>query len=285
MFTLTCYERKYRSAVLDLLFYSRYTQIHLDWHDTSQWLDRYTDSLARLAWDGNHLAGCLVLSPPLNGACWVRIVGADHHYPLDQVFYTLWADLRAECARLGVWQVAILLINDWLEPYLELLNMRYMEQIITLRRAGDVALPWSQGEHPFRLRHANFDDLPAIVAVDNQAFAPPWQLQEEEIRQALRMAASAVVAIEDGEMIGYQISTRRHTSGHLARLAVLPAAQGRGVGGALLDNLIHNFNQRGIRSLTVNTQESNHRSQRLYFRYGFARNGLDISVWAATLSR
>jgi RimJ/RimL family protein N-acetyltransferase len=40
-----------------------------------------------------------------------------------------------------------------------------------------------------------------------------------------------------------------------------------------------------VRSLTVNTQASNHRSQRLYLRYGFERNGYDLGVWQAHLSR
>lgn len=281
MLTLTHYERKYRTTVLDLLFYSRYIQVHLDWHETSQWLDRYPEMIAQLAWDGQRLAGCLILSPPLNGASWLRIVGVDYHYPTAEVLSTLWNGLKAVCQRAHIQQVAVLLINDWLEPYLSLLDMRFKEMVITLRRAGGDLPP--RNNQNLILRHASFEDLATIVAVDHCAFAPPWQLQEEEIRQALRMAASAVVAVDDEEIIGYQISTRRHTSGHLARLGVRPEAQGRGVGAALIDHLIRNFNQRGIRAMTVNTQESNQRSQRLYFRYGFVRNGYDLPVWIASI--
>jgi ribosomal protein S18 acetylase RimI-like enzyme len=62
-------------------------------------------------------------------------------------------------------------------------------------------------------------------------------------------------------------------------LAVLPDMQGKRIGAVLLDNLISKFNRRGVRSLTVNTQQSNIRSQRLYARYGFHRNGFDLPIW------
>jgi hypothetical protein len=40
---------------------------------------------------------------------------------------------------------------------------------------------------------------------------------------------------------------------------------------------------RRVRSLTVNTQLSNLRSQRLYSAYGFRRNGHDLPVWTVGL--
>jgi hypothetical protein len=38
-----------------------------------------------------------------------------------------------------------------------------------------------------------------------------------------------------------------------------------------------------VLSTTVNTQESNVRSQHLYTRFGFARNGYDLPVWMADI--
>jgi ribosomal protein S18 acetylase RimI-like enzyme len=62
-------------------------------------------------------------------------------------------------------------------------------------------------------------------------------------------------------------------------LAILPAAQGQGVGAQLLSDMVMRFTRRGFRSFTVNTQETNERSQRLYQRFGFVRNGYDLPVW------
>jgi ribosomal protein S18 acetylase RimI-like enzyme len=53
----------------------------------------------------------------------------------------------------------------------------------------------------------------------------------------------------------------------------------------LLHHLVQTLNKRGVRSITVNTQDSNVRSQRLYQRYGFERNGFDLPVWQMRLSR
>jgi ribosomal protein S18 acetylase RimI-like enzyme len=91
------------------------------------------------------------------------------------------------------------------------------------------------------------------------------------------------VAERDSAIIGYQLSTLYFDGGHLARLAVHPSAQGGGVGAALLHDLIQRFMRRGVGSITVNTQASNTRSQRLYQRFGFERNGYDLPVWIAEI--
>jgi ribosomal protein S18 acetylase RimI-like enzyme len=68
---------------------------------------------------------------------------------------------------------------------------------------------------------------------------------------------------------------------HLARLAVDPRAQGMGVGAALLNGALRHFARRGLNVMTVNTQHSNDRSQRLYLRAGFRHNGYNMPVWMA----
>jgi len=83
----------------------------------------------------------------------------------------------------------------------------------------------------------------------------------------------------ENEVVGYQISTRHRAMGHLARLAVIPNRQGKRVGSMLLHDLLSKFDKRGIKSVTVNTQNSNQSSQRLYNHYGFERNGFDLAVW------
>jgi ribosomal protein S18 acetylase RimI-like enzyme len=67
--------------------------------------------------------------------------------------------------------------------------------------------------------------------------------------------------------------------GHLARLAVLPAYQGRGVGYALVNDLLRQFVFRGIFRVTVNTQADNHASLRLYENMGFQRTGESYPVY------
>ena len=81
----------------------------------------------------------------------------------------------------------------------------------------------------------------------------------------------------------YQISTQHRQGGHLARIAVLPSEQGRGLGEGLAREALHFFQARGVRLVTVNTQADNHRSLRLYRRLGFDLFGYDVPVWTLAL--
>lgn len=274
---LVDYKRKHRHDVLSLLFYSRRTHSHLDWYKTGQWLD-IEDNIVQLAYDGNSkLIGVLGLSAPLNAGSWVRLLAIAQDYDIRLVLNVLWQSLCRRIESAGIQTVAILLINTWLSTYLPMMDFRYIEDVVTMHRTG-VDLPAALN-HPLTLRNGYSEDIADIIHVDHAAFASPWQMTRADIYNSQRQAASCTLAEYKGRVVGYEISTRHHTSGHLARLAVMPQIQGKRVGAVLLHNLINKFNRRGVRSMTVNTQQSNIRSQRLYIRYGFHRNGFDLPIW------
>jgi ribosomal protein S18 acetylase RimI-like enzyme len=91
--------------------------------------------------------------------------------------------------------------------------------------------------------------------------------------------ASATVAEDDSGLIGYQLSTRNPLGAHLARLGVRPEAQGRGVGAALVSQLLHEFNVEQLGRLSVNTQADNTASLSLYKKIGFVRTGEHFPVF------
>ncbi|MEK9164044.1 MAG: GNAT family N-acetyltransferase, partial [Chloroflexota bacterium] len=66
---------------------------------------------------------------------------------------------------------------------------------------------------------------------------------------------------------------------HLARLAVLPDWQGRGVGRALLSGVVDHFDSAGTPMITVNTQHDNTASLKLYQLFGFENTGEHFPVW------
>ncbi|HSB03157.1 MAG TPA: GNAT family N-acetyltransferase, partial [Anaerolineales bacterium] len=80
-------------------------------------------------------------------------------------------------------------------------------------------------------------------------------------------------------IIGYQLSTGGGQRAHLARLAVHPAGQGKGVGRALLSDLFAYLTYTGIPKLSVNTQSDNRVSLSLYQRMGFVRTGEQYPVY------
>jgi len=278
--TITPYQRRYLRQVRDLLFHSQSVHTHLDWHETDHWIDSQTVPM-RLAWQNGRLTGLLATSNPLNDTCWIRLAAVHDHVNQGALLRAMWDDLRPELRAQGVRLAALLAVRDWITDYAPDLGFHYVEDIITLARAGQ-NLPEPR-PHRLTIRAAEPYDLETLARVDQVAFAPPWQLALDELRQAYRISASCMVALQEGAIVGYQLSTLYFDGAHLARLAVLPQVQGKGVGGALLRDVLSRFFRRGVYSMTLNTQASNLQSQQLYRRFGFRPNGYDLPYWSATL--
>jgi ribosomal protein S18 acetylase RimI-like enzyme len=271
------YERRYREPVLHLLASSYQIHTHLDWYNTEQWLDSENVPVW-LAWQADKLVGMIAASIPLSNTCWMRLLAIHDAAPTEAVLTALWETLRNDLKTIGVGSVSLLITHDWLSDYASpIFSMSRIDTIVTMRRRS--AQPPRPRNVALTVQPAEIEDYPVMTEIDQAAFPPPWQLAFSDLRQAARIAVNCTVARLDGEIVGYQLSTRHRETGHLARLAVLPEMQGKGVGGTLLYYMIRSFLMKGVRVMTVNTQLSNVRSQRLYGAYHFLRNGYDMPVW------
>ena len=278
--TITPYQRRHLQPIHDLMFHSTHVHSHLDWLESDQWLET-GDTITHLAWDRGRLIGMIALSAPLNGSTWIRLAVVSDHREPESVLCFLWDAIAPQLRQLGVHTVGLLIVNDWVAHYAPTLGFHYGEEIITLLRAGyDIPPPLS--DRP-RIRVAEMRDIPQLAALDQEAFVPPWQMSLYDLRQAYRIASSCTVATQDDRILGFQISTFFFDGAHLARLAVHPDAQGQGIGGALLGDLLERYMRRGIHTMSVNTQDSNHQSRRLYQRFGFEPNGFNLPYWFARL--
>jgi len=280
--TVAPYQRKHRTAAQDLLVHSYHVHTHLDWYDVDEWLGS-TGSPVRVALQGTRVVGLLGASAPLNGAVWIRLAAVRDHQPTLEILRAMWDDLTPELRALGAARAAMLLLRDWPEPFLPALGFEYLEHIVTLRRSDSREIAEDTAPD-YSVRQAREEDVAAITAVDHAAFAPPWQMTAGELARAERSSAYSTLAFDqDGTLLGYQMSTLYFDGAHLARLAVRPEAQDHGVGRMLVSNMLRQFWRRGVFGVTVNTQDSNTASQRLYTRLGFARTGYDLPVWLANL--
>jgi ribosomal-protein-alanine N-acetyltransferase len=61
---------------------------------------------------------------------------------------------------------------------------------------------------------------------------------------------------------------------HINTLGTLPAFEGRGVATSLMDDAWRDAKERGVKRATLEVAASNHRAQRLYYRYGFKPVGV-----------
>jgi len=126
----------------------------------------------------------------------------------------------------------------------------------------------------------DFTDLPVVEEIDRLAFPPLWQNSLSGLTKAFNQTGISTVAIKDGEIVGYQISTAMTIYGHLARLAVHPECQREGIAYTLVYDLLKRFDQRGFWRVTVNTQSDNRASLRLYEKFGFERTSEEIPVYS-----
>jgi ribosomal protein S18 acetylase RimI-like enzyme len=183
----------------------------------------------------------------------------------------------------GVRRMAALAMEGWVERLCLEAGFRYTESMVVLSRsrAQVATVPVPPG---LIVRPARAEDHPAIIAADTAAFAPPWQMSGELLALAINRADYLTVAERDGALVGFQLATPGHQGAHLARLAVQPAHQGRGIGAALVAEMLDHYHHRGAREITVNTQDTNTASLALYQRLGFTLNGLRFPVYQLNLA-
>lgn len=117
------------------------------------------------------------------------------------------------------------------------------------------------------------------------SFEPIWQNMLEDFQTAYQLASSSTVIKNQGSIVGYQISTSTRIGTHLARLAVHPIHQRKGLGYWLLNDLIFSESKKNNSMITVNTQNDNFQSIKLYQRAGFVFSGEVYPVYMVDLQK
>ena len=281
-FAVTAYERRHRSALLDLVAASHWTHLHLDWTTLGRWLDR-GDGIFALAWHGDSLAGCMGLAETGPGAAWLRLLSLRDGFMAFPLVDAMWRALKLRCAKAGIHNIMALAICDWLPLCLAEQGFVTLDELVTMSLSADqepaISPTW------IRVKAAEIEDLERVAAVDAAAFPPIWRMPRLDLRDAWRGGADVKFADSKGRMVAYSLCLRELDLGHIARLAVLPNARGQGIGAALLHRALSDFLRRGIRKIGVNTQLSNRASARLYEYFGFGRSGPDFPIMNARLAR
>jgi ribosomal-protein-alanine N-acetyltransferase len=135
-----------------------------------------------------------------------------------------------------------------------------------------------RGNLAIDVRPARPEDLATLLALDERIFGPLWHKPAMHLEVALGRAFLFSVAEQDGQIVGYQWCERHERHGHLTRLAVPPEWEGQGVGTRLLTEALVALVQAGVSWITLNTQQSNLRSQMLYERHGFRTTDDRVAV-------
>ncbi len=127
--------------------------------------------------------------------------------------------------------------------------------------------------NPPDVRHMRLSDVDAVCAIEQLCFTMPWQRISFVNEVENNRAARYFVAETDGEVVGYGGFWVVLDEGHITNIAVHPAHRRRGVGMAILENMMQYAANLGINWMTLEVRASNISAQLLYKRNGFIKVG------------
>ena len=269
-----------------LLRNGTYRHRHVDWFEIKEWMGEPTFLISENR-HGNR--GALVIAPDDPPAAWVRLIAVNRvHGSQHQTFLQL-AEMfnRAEphIKAQGIRGIGWMSHLRWVDKWAPKLGFRIISTMVTYtkkRKGAKFDLP------PIRLDSAASDlfirpafpeDMTALAKIEAETYDPIWRHSGRSLHFAWRESLSFDVALVNQRLVGFQHSTRHKETAHLARLTVSPQFQGLGIGSALLRRAIQQYERVNISQVTLNTQEENRGSQRLYTRFGFKPTGYELPLW------
>jgi ribosomal-protein-alanine N-acetyltransferase len=261
--------------IANLMHFSSTIHRHLDWRYPLDWIGSPPFFVLE---DHGQIISALACPPDPPCVAWVRLFVNSGKLSIDESWRTLWEVARLDLAHKDSYTVAAIVLQDWYHSLLINSGFSSRQSIVMLERAGQIPLDISLPAG-ISIRTMLQYDLPAVAEVDAAAFEPLWQNSLPSLELAYPQAVLATVAEADGQVLGYQLSTRNPLGAHLARLAVRPELQGRGLGSLLVADLIQQAERHGMYHLTVNTQSDNPASLTLYRKIGFRETGERYPVY------
>ncbi|MDA8259775.1 MAG: ribosomal protein S18-alanine N-acetyltransferase [Betaproteobacteria bacterium] len=122
-----------------------------------------------------------------------------------------------------------------------------------------------------RYRTMTADDLDAVAAAEQRAYAFPWT--RGNFSDSLAAGHGAWLALEHGQMIGYAVMMQVLDEVHLLNITVLPELQRKGRGSELLQHLFALARMRSATRMLLEVRPGNVSGQALYQRHGFLEIG------------
>lgn len=114
-------------------------------------------------------------------------------------------------------------------------------------------------------------DIPEIGNIERLCFPSPWtsQLFALELKRE-GFAYYWIIELKD-KVVGYAGYWKIQDEAHIVTFAIHPLYRGRGLGKILLDYILKDIQNRGIKKVTLEVRESNKVAQRLYEKFGFKK--------------
>lgn len=267
-----------RQKLAMLVHFEVYVHRHLDWRSPLDWLG-YQPYL--IAEKDERVVAALACPPDPPNVSWLRLFAVSSQISLEMAWKVLWPAARDACMEMkSIERIAVIPLQRWFRAVLRESEFSLTHRVVMLNWEQRYNTSETKPEFgDIIVRPMNLDDLQVVHEVDSAAFKHEWKNSQSSLELAFRQASIATVAELNGAVVGYQISTASPVGGHLARLAVVPGFQRKGIGSALVREMLWQFERRGAERVTVNTQEDNQASLSLYQKAGFELTGESYPVF------
>ena len=261
--------------ISNLVFNEFNNHRHLDWHTPLEWIGSPNYWVLE---EGGRITAALAFPEDPPQVAWIRFFGYHQNLSGHQAWSSLWKAARSEITQANTQTtIAAIAVKQWFQAILLSSGFELKQNIILLELLNE-NISFFSAPKKIRIRAMQDADMVAVAQVDLAAFGEFWHNTADSLQRARSQCASATVAEDESGVIGYQLSTKNPFGAHLARLGVRPEAQGRGVGSALVSDLIQSLGTSQLHRLSVNTQADNAASLSLYKKLGFVRTGEQFPV-------
>jgi ribosomal-protein-alanine N-acetyltransferase len=248
---------------------------HLDWRNTFEWLDEPPFLMLE---NNEEIQAILSAAPEPPGYAWVRCFAVGRGITANAAWKALSKAAQPILSGMQAQLVAVSL-QDWFSQVL-IQNGFIPRQKIVVLEWNHHQPSAAQINPDILIRSMTADDLAEVADIDAKSFEPLWVNSMVSLRAAYLQAEHTTVAEYQEKIIGYELSTASQFTAHLARLAILPEFRKQAIGRTLVGNMLSHFAKRGIMQITVNTQNTNQASLRLYDTLGFRLTGEEYPVFS-----
>jgi ribosomal protein S18 acetylase RimI-like enzyme len=264
-----------RSRLATLIHFGTHIHQHLDWKTALDWIGSTPYLLVE---NNEEVLASIACIPELPDTAWIRLFACSALIGPSKAWEVLWDATHEALRKAGCPSVAVISLQSWINELLTKSGFLNTDDVVVLVWEKPTRFPAASAKL-CRIRPMLPEDLQAVTAIDHAAFDPIWRNSQDSLELAYQQSSMMSVAEYGDEIVGYQFSTMSAMGGHLARLAVVPAMQGKGIGYLLVHDVLSQLIKRGTEYMTVNTQKNNKASLALYAKAGFNHTGETYRVF------
>ena len=262
-------KRKDELAIKTFLSEKPLIHRHLDWRHPLDWIS--TNQLLLSINQMGKIEGFFCCSQEIANIFWIRIFACkqkNHLFSLWNDFFNFYNSIPDKSGRKKILSLAY---HPWMVNLLELEGWKMIDNIVQFELVNKTLNEMQSPQSNSYIRKMVKGDLTEAYQIDSERFDQTWQQTFNTFLLSYTQANYATVFVIDGRLVGFQLSTIEGQRAHLARIAVDKDYSGQGIGTALINDLIQYCQDRNIKKISVNTQETNSHSISLYRKTGFQK--------------